>query len=419
MSKGHALFAPSAAHRWMECPGSFAYPNNTADSEESNKYADDGTASHTWAAMCLKSGQDAAFFIDTEHTINGKTYYMDEERAGFIQVYLDAVRQLALGHLLFVEHWVDTSEWLGEDQGGTIDAAIIEPGIVTVVDLKYGMGERVDAWYTKDGKKLPNHQLAIYAAGLIRDAELLGNEIQMVRLMIVQPRLGHISSRAFDPADDIMPLLDRAEIAAHKAGRALIMPPADAFAGGYMYPGEKTCRWCCAKAECPALAKYVSDAVRADFDTISAETLELSTVDTDTLSKHMIAVPLVEDWCAAVRHATHEAVGNGQQIIGSDGLPMKFVEGKLGNRAWTDEKAAEAALAGQLPPEKMYKPQEIITAPQAAKIFDKGKTKQLWKDAFEPLTKRSPGKPVLALGSDERPPYSGQASAEEFDAEPT
>jgi hypothetical protein len=123
---------------------------------------------------------------------------------------------------------------------------------------------------------------------------------------------------------------------------------------------------------------------------------------------------LIEDWCRAVRSELGKLVAEGQEVIGPDGRPFKYVEGRSAGRSWTNAQAAEAALVGQLGP-KAYKPQEVITAPVAAKLLDKKATKALWKDMFEPLIKKAPGKPVLALGSDERPPYSGAALANDFE----
>lgn len=419
MSAGHALFSPSAAHRWIECPGSFAYPANTGDDESSSVYADDGTASHTWAAMCLKSGQDAEYFIGTECTINGRVYKMDEERARYVQVYLDKVRELAMGAKLYIEQWVDLSEYTGEGQGGTADAAIIVPQkrLVIAADLKYGMGEKVDASYLdEDGTRLPNHQLGLYGLGVLKDAEMMGYEIDTVLLVVIQPRLYHIDEQPF-PVGQIKLLGERARAAAGLCGQALVLPPEQAQ--HLMHPGTKTCRWCRAQATCPKLAKHVADEVRADFETIAADPPNTAAeMDTEALSRAAIAVPLIEQWCKAVRIAVHEAVDNGLEVIGPDGQPMKFVEGDKGNRKWTDEAAAEALLLGQIGAEKAYAPRKIITAPQAAKILDKKKTKNLWTEHFEPLITRAPGKPVLALGSDPRPPYSGKAEAGDFEEEP-
>ena len=406
---GHALFSPSAAHRWIACPGSFAYPGNTEDSE-SSVYADDGTASHEFAAAVLKSGNGVEFFLGTSCVVNGKTYTLDEERADFIGVYIDACRQLGFGKLHFVEHWVDTSEWLGEGQGGTVDFGVIDPDVITVADLKYGMGEKVEAFYTlPDGTVVPNEQLGIYAAGLLRDAQLLGYTPTHARLMVVQPRLGHISEYIFDVID-ILALMQRAKAAAATAIQALVSQPA--AAQQWMSPGEKACRWCKAKSECPALQKWASDAVRADFDEVT-EPKDFAPVS--DLSAAMRAVPLVRLWCDAVEASAIEHVQAGESVIGSDGQPMKFVEGKLGKRRWSvDPGQVEAALVGQLG-DKAYEPRRIITAPAAGKLLDRKKTKNLWTDIFAPMITRSPGRPMLALGSDPRPVYTGSADAAEFE----
>lgn len=414
---GHALFSPSAAHRWIECPGSFAYPANTQDGGSSS-YADDGTMSHIWAALALAQGWDAEEMIGATGNVregDETIYTMDEERAGYIQTYLDMVRQLALGKHLYVEHWVDLSDWLGKDQGGTCDAGIIEPGLVTAVDFKYGMGEKVEAFYLDaNGEEQPNHQLGLYAAGLICDAELLGYTITGARLIVSQPRIGNHSEKTF-PAAKIMALMDRAAYASVLAGACLVQTPQQAEQ--FMNPGDKTCRWCRAKAECPKLAKFVADETRSDFETIAADppgVMSSMSTNKEYLGKAMVAVPLIRQWCTEIEAETAKAVQNGIQITGSDGKPLKFVEGKMGNRKWADEAAAEAALVGQLA-EKAYEPKAIITASAAAKLLDKKKTAALWNDVFSPLITRAPGKPILALGSDERPPYTGKAEAQEFD----
>ena len=414
---GHTLFSPSKAHMWMECPGSFAFPANTTDDGKSSSFADDGTASHALAALCLLGNQDAESQLGVKITVNGVDYLVDEERASFVQVYLDLVRQHAIGRELLVEHRIDLSHWLGKDQGGTLDAGIIGKGIVEVIDLKYGTGEKVFASYESPmGTILPNHQLGLYAAGMLRDAELLGYHwIPKVRLIVCQPRLHHIDEKDFT-AEEIMALADRATAASDQAANAMVGTPAQAEA--WMFPGEKTCRWCKAKSQCPKLAAYVVEQTRADFDEIIEAGMPIPIPETRAgmgeLSRSMRAVPLIEQWCSAVRQEVHNAVAEGQEVRGSDGLPMKFVEGKLGSRKWIDEEAAAAALVGQLGP-KAYQPQKVLTAPQAAKLLDKKKTAAMWTDIFEPMIHKPPGKPQLALGSDERPTYTGAATGDEFE----
>lgn len=427
---GHSFFSPSSAHRWMNCPGSMAWPENQAEGG-SSVFADDGTASHHWAALCLKNSLDpkmlgedcdAECFLGETIEINGVTFTMDEERAGFVQAYLDDVRRRAMGGILWVEHKVTLARYLGEGQGGTADAVIILPEQKTLIvgDLKYGMGERVDASYLDAaGVAQPNHQLGLYALGVLEDVRLLDYEIEKVLLVIYQPRLAHMPE--FETTPERLDMLGmEAKEAAHQAGMAMILAPGDEALTAFLEPGDKTCRWCRAKAVCPKLAAYVADQVRSDFETIVVnEPTAPPATDTKALSRAMIAVPLVRQWCTAVEVAVHEAVNNNKlEVIGSDGKPYKFVEGDMGDRKWSDPEAAEQLLltTPQIGPEKAYN-RKLLTAPQAAKILDKKATKATWTDVFLPLVTRAPGKAMLALGSDPRPPYTGHATAEEFSDE--
>jgi hypothetical protein len=111
---------------------------------------------------------------------------------------------------------------------------------------------------------------------------------------------------------------------------------------------------------------------------------------------------------------TNEMVAANIDIIGPDNKPYKFIEGKQGDRKWKNEKMAEAMLVGVLA-DKAYQPQKILTASGAAKILDKKKTAETWKDVFVPLIGRAPGKPMLVIGSDPRPAFSPASSADEFE----
>jgi hypothetical protein len=404
VSTGHKLFSPSKSHMWLACPGSMAFPENQDPDGGSSTYADDGSATHHFAASLLGAPGDHG-----PVTINGKEYFLDEDRAERVQGYVDDVRRRTAGGYLFVERYVDLSGVLGPDQGGTVDAVIVLPhkrmGIIE--DLKDGSGEKVFASYVgADGRPAPNPQLALYALGAVPELELFG-EIDNVTLVIYQPKLNHIDEFCISVAD-LRKFGAKARAAVELAGAAMVAGENSLTTSGYLHAGAKQCRWCRAKHRCPELARTVADEVRLDF---TAEGPVVPVADFEELAKHYASIPLIEIWIKAIKAELEAQVAVGAQVIGPDGKAYKFVEGKAGDRKWSDEKAAEAALVGLLGP-KAYTEPKVLTAPAASKLV-KGPA---WKDVFEPLIKRAPGKPTLALGSDPRPSAVG-ASANEFEDE--
>lgn len=435
----HALFAPSAAGRWIPCPGSMTFPENQKTDGESSTYADEGTAAHELAARCLKSGKDASVWLHTMIAVNGRDYEVTEDFADAVQVYLDDVRARAAGGQLLVEQRVDLSEWLGAEQGGTSDVVIAMPieYRVTIEDLKFGRGEKVYAWsiateasrFTLDmyapgaenGEEVltvePNFQLMLYGLGSIPLVELLMDRIDWVTLVIAQPRIDSIQEITVSMAD-MLRFADFVRTAIDDCTQAMILKPNSADHMFYLKPGEKQCRWCRAKAYCKKLETHVAEEVRMEFEDVAGDGLPHRPAvpeDGEALGRAYNALPLIQVWMSAVAERVNQLVGEGASVIGPDGKPYKFVEGKAGNRAWRNIKDAEGALVGQLPEDKAYSPRKPITPSQAAKLLDRKATKQLWKDMFEPLIFRPQGKPVLVLGSDSRPPYTKTADAGEFE----
>lgn len=411
----HKLFAASKMARVMKCPGSMAFVENQVDDGESSTYADDGSASHELGAMTLTRKNDCIDWLGTVIKINNREYTFDEERCARIQGYVDDVRRRAIGGHLFIER----SSELAEDVGGTADAAIVLPAqrLGIIEDLKDGSGEKVYASYvvkpatdTTPEIREPNEQLATYARGLLPDFEMFG-PIDNILLVVYQPKLNHIDEFSLSVAH-LKLWGEKQDLALFQAREVM----QDLVHEDDFNPGKRQCRWCRGAHKCDALTKFVQDEVAADFETIAAQP-PMAPSDPLKLAAAYEAVPLIEQWCAAVKSQLQRLVSDGQEVIGPDGKPYKYVEGKEGSRKWIDEKQAEAALLGQLPSEKVYTAPKVITAPAASKLLCKKATQALWTDIFEPLISRPRGQPILVMGSDERPAFTGVAKADDFEDE--
>jgi len=134
-------YSPSAAERWMTCPGSVAACLDAPDS--TSKYADEGTAAHELAERILRGADGASLVgLDAE---NGVEFTQD--MLGHVMKYVNYVRDLvaSTGGTLLIEQKLPLKSLTGEDANGTADAVIVTDDELIIVDLKFGMGVRVDA----------------------------------------------------------------------------------------------------------------------------------------------------------------------------------------------------------------------------------------------------------------------------------
>lgn len=414
----HARLSPSGAHRWMKCPGSVVLEADYPD--EGSKYADEGTAAHTLAAMCLQGSNslDADAFIGEVIKVenNGKVreFPVTEDMAAHVQTYVDFVREAAQGGVLLVEVKVPIEHVTGEiGAQGTSDAIIVETGAkrITVIDLKYGMGVKVEA---ED-----NEQMRLYALGALEECSLLG-DFDTVRMVIHQPRIGGEPSEWTISLADLNRFAEQAAAAGdtyRAAANSLGDEPpinsamVDEWAGAYLSPSEKSCRFCKAKATCPALRAEMAEIVSGSAPASAEDFAQFVPVELDGsgpnyLSVAMAKVGLVEDWCKAVRAEVERLLTSGKPVEG-----FKLVAGRHGSRKWRSEDEAEALLKGfRLKVDEMY--DKSLISPTSAEKLLKGNAKR-WQQA-EALITRTDGKPSVAPIGDKRPAISLAATAEDF-----
>lgn len=406
----HALFSPSSAHRWMNCPASLAL--ESVEPGSTSKYAEEGTRAHEYAAAELTNPADA-LLVDAVYTPDMRDY---------VDQYVKGVREAAGGNHLLVEQRIDFSRWVNmPEQFGTADAIVIDDrqSELQIHDLKYGMGVAVDAEH--------NPQLMIYGLGAMDRYGVLG-DFERFRFCIHQPRL-YRTSEWICTREELLAFGEELTEAAYRAEHVLqnfnngALPRGDAYA-----PSEKTCKFCKAKATCPALGAFVAAAVSDDFESLpesKTEALANATRDKDFTTEFFInpkalfyekevarlaearnRVPLIQDWCSAVVAKVEALARGGTPVPG-----WKVVLGNEGNRQWRDEKEAEAMLKAQRFKAEQIYTRKLISAPQTEKLF-KDKPR-VWSKMQE-LIVRAPAKPVVVPATDRRPAVSISPAHEDF-----
>lgn len=368
----HATFSPSAASRWLRCPGSIKLSEGIED--EGSAYAAEGTAAHEAAAFILQ-GQ-GSMHVPTDMLVPVTTY------TDLVHNLVDA----RPGCQVFIEQRLEFSDTIGvPDSFGTADCIILHDDEIVLVDLKYGMGVKVEAE--------ENEQLMLYALAAI---EQFGSvfDAKRVTLVICQPRLDHTSEWTVS-AEDLEHFAKQVRAAVQLAQEG----------DPRLVPGEKQCRFCKAKASCPALAKFVSDAVDMDFEVLDERVVsEVPGFGLNYLSHCMHALPLVEDWCRAIRARVEKELFAGNSVDG-----YKLVAGRAGPRKWSDMDGAVDILDTALG-DKAYNVELI--SPTAAEKALKG-SPAIWAQ-LQPIITRSEGSPSVAPLSDKRPAISPAASPDDF-----
>ena len=184
----------------------------------------------------------------------------------------------------------------------------------------------------------------------------------------------------------------------------------------YLKPSEDACTWCRAKADCPALRRHVLATVSDDFVDESqpiAEQLEgvsERTMDNELLGNLLKAVPLIEDFCKAIRAKAEAELFSGRAVPG-----WKLVEGRRGSRAWANPEEAEQVLKSmRLKVEEMYD-LKLISPTTAEKLAKAGTIgPRQWPKLQDYITQPE-GKPSVAPESDKRPALVIAAVEDEFE----
>lgn len=353
----HAKLSASGSERWLNCLGSVAmeqsYPNT------SSTYADEGTRAHELAEMKLrKPSIDLSDLTDDVEMIHYVSEYID---------YVESLRTMVCD--VYIETRVDFSHIV--PQGfGTCDCAIVDGNHLHIIDLKYGKGVVVTAEN--------NSQLLLYASGFINTLKL---NVDKISLHIVQPRASNFSEYNLTIEE-----LRQFENYAKERANLAMQPNAPLTAG------EKQCKWCKAKADCPALKKLTEDTILSDLDLFALP--ELPKLTDDDKRNILKNKDLIIDFFNTVEKEVFNKLASGGEFEG-----YKLIEGRS-NRKWRD--GVDDVLVSHLG-NKAYK-QSLITITEAEKLLKKNIVNELTiKPTGQPklvsITHKSPAITVVDTSS--------------------
>lgn len=366
----HAKLSPSAAERWMTCPGSVVLSEGMP--QKSSAFAEEGTEAHELAERLLKSPDLRA----------GDDLRMLEH----VMVYVNHVLGLAdppSGETtaLHIEKRVKVNDVVY----GTADAVVWQPEQkhLHVIDLKYGAGVPVEIH--------GNLQLKIYALATLLT---FGYPATQVTATIVQPRCPHSDGPIRSVTFDVVDLLDFHADLEDAVGRVRDAQGMDieVWPAEMLTPSEKGCRWCLAAPKCPKLKTKAQELAKQVF----APGLPY---DPKALAETLDFLPIIEGWIKNTREFAYEQAEKGNAIPN-----WKLVE-KRATRKWRDEGAAEARVAALLG-EAAYEPASIKTPAAIEKLLPKEQ-----RGLLDELTVKESSGHTLVHESDKRPAIKVDAAS--------
>ena len=346
------------------------FPETTSDA------AKEGTLAHSLGELMIRvklgSVSQEAFKDCLVNFKKDKFYCEDmyeycEEYSDFVVSEFEKAKKKTSDAVLEIEQKLDFSKWVKEGFG-TADAVIIADGVLTIIDLKYGKGVKVECEH--------NTQMQLYALGACEKYGFL-YEFDTVKAVIYQPRMQNISDW-YLPVDNL--LLWAKEFAAPRAALA--------WEGKGEFGCGDWCRFCPAKNECRALAEEQLKV----FDQYKEKDAAL--LSDEEISDILDKADTFTNWINGITaYAADQAINNGRVWPN-----YKLVEGRS-IRAFTDYSlVATKLIANGFQEDELYEKKPLgITAAE----------KLVGKKNFDPLLSeyivKPSGKPTLAHVSDKRP----------------
>lgn len=375
----HAKLSPSSADRWMVCAGSVAAEEGLPD--ETNELAAEGTFAHMISEDCLALGLDPYDFIGHRARIEGFSFEWDEDDADKLAFGIAQIR--AFEGEFYGEHRVDLSKWLGPDQFGTLDRAVVGPELIVIGDLKWGRGIPVSP--------IENRQLSLYALGFWWNVARHVSKATEFLIIIDQPRCSSGGGEWRTTLEELLKFADEATAAAART----LDPAAERTASA------KGCTFCKrreAPGGCPTFDAFMLEVLGKEFDDLDDEILiggpmELPVVITPERRSYILDNrKLVEAWLDRLYAQALDDALHGRPCGGK-----KAVDGRKSPDKWKDLDKADAALVPQFGEgrfnHKLKTPTQVL---KELKLKD-------FPDELEELVERGQRKAALVSERDARP----------------
>jgi hypothetical protein len=367
MPDKHAFLSASSSNRWIACPPSAKL--NTDTGGWTSEYAIQGTCAHSLAEYKLKTalGRRARDPTGDLDCYDQEMESATDDYVAYVFSQVEKEKETCHDPTVLVEQQLDLSRWIPESFG-TADAVIVGDETLTIVDLKYGTGIKVDS---------SSSQLKCYALGCVDMFDGI-YDIRKVKMVIFQPRLDHVSETEMSK-EDLLTWADTVLVPAAKL----------AFVGEGEFKAGDHCQFCSVKANCRKRAETNLELARFNFampPTLEDEEIEAILPKLDQLSS----------WAADLKTYALQKALSGKKWSG-----FKLVEGRA-NRKYTNEAmVAEAAKAAGFDPyEKRLLGITAMTSLMGKKKFN---------EVLGGLVERPQGKPTLVPQSDKRPEMNSAA----------
>lgn len=360
----HSKYAPSASHRWINCPGSIkaieqALELGVIAKDRSGPAAMEGTCAHKVFELSLKHDCDPFLYLDSKL----EDVYVDREMCEEITKCIAIVKSEAIekADAWFTEKRFRTLKKVFlVDVGGTVDLVVIIGNMLWVIDLKYGKQNYVS--------EVDNSQLRIY--GLAGYHKFIKQyKIRKVRMSILQPRV--MNQKGVFRHETI-----RAKTLV-QWGEEVVRPAIeDAESDNPTLCAGPWCDWCPVAAHCKENATHSLELAKQDFGSmikVDEPTFPLPAgMNPKQLSTVLLNKAKIEAWLKAVHEYTQDLVVRGHLQLDD----FKIVN-KNRTRVYAEpEKVVRTALRRRRVPEEVFLTDPPFKSPKQLEDA----LKDFWKD---------------------------------------